>query len=45
MIDEQTSGSCTESDLVVPWKVTDNLVNGCVQYFVPGKVILAAFEF
>ena len=28
---------CTETDLEVPWELTDNLVKGCVQYFVPGK--------
>lgn len=37
MVEEEAPGSCSESDLTEPWKVTDNLINGCVQYFVPGK--------
>ncbi len=41
MVEGDTASYCSESDLAEsdlgdPWKVTDNLVGGCVQYFVPG---------
>lgn len=38
-MDEESSDSCSENELLEPWQVTDNLVNGCVQYFVPGTVL------
>lgn len=36
MMEEGFNNSCSESEMDEPWTITDNLVKGCVQYFVPG---------
>lgn len=36
MMEDGSNNSFSELDMDEPWKITDNLVKGCVQYFVPG---------
>lgn len=39
MAEEESSGSGNESEMKEAWNITDNIVSGCVQYFVPGKFL------
>ncbi|XP_065202390.1 WD and tetratricopeptide repeats protein 1 isoform X2 [Planococcus citri] len=38
IVEDESSDSCSESELKEAWRITDNVISGCVQYFVPGHL-------